>query len=98
MTHSKTSDGLEILKKLRTSKLDLETLYQKRLQELRLAEKIRQARKQAGMTQSELAKRIHSSQSVVARFERSNFNRFSMTTLVKIAAALGRNLYIELKP
>jgi len=98
MIQKPITDGIEILKKLREGDPDLETLYQKRLQELRLAEKIRQARKQAGITQSELAKRIHSSQSVVARFERSNFNRFSMNTLIKIATALGRNLHIELKP
>ena len=57
---------------------------------------LREARKEAGVTQEELAIAIHTKKSVISRME----NRASdarVSTLRKVAQALGKDLVIELR-
>jgi ribosome-binding protein aMBF1 (putative translation factor) len=58
------------------------------LQQLRISDAIREARKEAGLSQKELALKINTGQSAIARLESSNYQRFSLFTLAKIAIAL----------
>lgn len=62
--------------------------------QLEVAYKILQLRKKQKISQAELAKRINTQQSVIARMEAGQQN-FTMDTLQKIAAAFNRNLKIE---
>ncbi|MBI5787967.1 MAG: helix-turn-helix transcriptional regulator [Candidatus Schekmanbacteria bacterium] len=72
--------------------------YQEELRQLDLASKIHNLRKEKKMTQAELARCIHSTQSVVSRIEQADYHQFKVETLEKIAAALDMALVIDFKP
>lgn len=65
--------------------------------EVRLAIAVAEARERAGMTQAELAKKLHTKQSNISRLERGTHN-LTMVTLRKIAKALHTRLEIQLLP
>lgn len=60
-----------------------------------IAEKIKTLRKQKGLTQSELARRLKVSQQMVSRIEKGNEN-ISLLTLKNIADSLGGELTISI--
>jgi ribosome-binding protein aMBF1 (putative translation factor) len=72
--------------------------YQKELARLRLANQILEVRQVAGMSQQDLAERIGTKQSAIARMERGNYTGYTVSTLAKIAAAVGRHLEIGFTP
>ncbi|WP_309731533.1 helix-turn-helix transcriptional regulator [Chamaesiphon sp. OTE_75_metabat_556] len=55
-------------------------------------------RKQAGLTQKQLADLIGTTQSVIARLEDADYEGHSLSMLARIAAALGRKIKIEMLP
>jgi ribosome-binding protein aMBF1 (putative translation factor) len=55
-------------------------------------------RKQAGLTQKQLADLIGTTQSVIARLEDADYEGHSLSMLARIAAALDRKLKIEMLP
>lgn len=59
---------------------------------------IHRARMEAGFTQTQLASRAGTHQSVVARLEDADYAGHSLTMLKRIAKALGRRLVIEFQP
>jgi ribosome-binding protein aMBF1 (putative translation factor) len=65
--------------------------------EFELAHAVIDARIQAGLTQEELAKRMETTQSVIARLE-SGRTRPSTQTLERLAAATGTRLKISFEP
>ena len=68
--------------------------YEEEKKKLALGYQIFLAREQAGITQSELAKRIGTRQSNISRLEQGSYN-FSVEMLEKIAKALDAKLKIE---
>jgi len=56
---------------------------------------VKNARKSVGITQDELALKIHSKKSVISRLERHAEN-CSVATLEKIAEALGKKLVVRI--
>ena len=66
-------------------------------EEFALAAQIIGARAKAGLSQAELAQRMNTSQSAVARLE-SGRAKPSVSTLQKLAAATGTKLQISLVP
>lgn len=66
-------------------------------EEFALASQIIGARARAGLSQAELAERMNTSQSAIARLESGRF-RPSTRTLQKLAAATGSKLRIVLEP
>lgn len=70
--------------------------YQALEAEFALAAQVIEARARAGLTQAELAQRMGTSQSAVARLE-SGTARPSVATLEKLAAATGSKLRIALE-
>ena len=98
MKNQPTTDGLEILRRFREKDPELEALYQEELKRINIANKIRQARKKVGISQKELAKQVNTTQSAISRLESSDYERFSMNTLLKIATALNYDVQINLKP
>lgn len=62
--------------------------------QLEIAYQILQLRKKEGISQAELAEKIGTTQSNVARMEAGQQN-FTTDTLQKIASALGRDLRVE---
>lgn len=68
--------------------------YEDLIPEFNLARAVIEARAQAGLTQEELAQRMHTTQSVIARLE-SGRTRPSTQTLERLAAATGTRLKIS---
>ena len=60
-----------------------------------IARMIYSARHKAGLTQRQLAKRIDTTQSVIARLENSDYRGHSLTILNRVAAALGKRVDIR---
>lgn len=65
--------------------------------EFAIAGQVIEARSRAGLTQDELARRMHTSQSSIARLE-SGRSRPSVSTLQKLAAATHSRLRVTLEP
>jgi ribosome-binding protein aMBF1 (putative translation factor) len=66
-------------------------------EEFAIASQIIEARARAGLTQDQLARRMHTSQSSIARLE-SGRGKPSVTTLEKLAAATNSRLRLTLEP
>ncbi|OGL43893.1 MAG: hypothetical protein A2149_06205 [Candidatus Schekmanbacteria bacterium RBG_16_38_11] len=60
-----------------------------------VANKIKAVRKQKGITQSQLAKKLKISQQLISRIENGTQN-ISLFTLRKIVDSLGATLYLEI--
>ena len=93
-----TTDAVKILEHELEKDPELAALVEEETQLLRIADKIRQTRKEAGLSQKELANRINTTQSVISRLESNSYERLSLHTLLKISTALNCNLIIELQP
>jgi ribosome-binding protein aMBF1 (putative translation factor) len=63
-----------------------------------IARLIYDARTEAGLTQRQMALRIGTTQSVVARLEDADYEGHSLSMLKRIADALGKRLEIRLMP
>ncbi len=64
----------------------------------RVAMAIYDARTSAGLTQAQLAKRIGTQQSVIARLENADYRGHSLVMLQKVAEATGRQLEVTMLP
>ncbi len=74
--------------------------FERTLQQIDLALLVREMREDAGFTQTELAKRVGTAQSVIARLEDAEYAGHSLTMLERIAGACGVGLRLraEKKP
>ena len=63
---------------------------------LSIAEQLVKARLNAGLTQAELAKKIGSTASAISRYENSNYDRYEINTIRKIAEACGGKLQVSI--
>ena len=74
--------------------------FTRTLHQIDLALLVREMREEAGLTQTELAKRAGTTQSVIARLEDAEYTGHSLATLERIALACGvaLRLHAEKKP
>jgi ribosome-binding protein aMBF1 (putative translation factor) len=74
--------------------------FARALHQIDLALLVREMRENAGLTQTELAKRAGTTQSVIARLEDAEYTGHSLATLERIASACGvaLRLHAEKKP
>jgi len=70
------------------------TDYDKGYQEFKLGAMLRQAREEAGLTQEELARRIHTKKTAISRIE-NHAEDIKLSTLEKFANALGKQLTVS---
>ena len=98
MSDKITSDAVKILKDRISQDPELAYFVEEERKRLMLAEKIRQARHESGLSQKEVAQRIGTTQSAVARLESGNYERLSLSTLIKVTRALNRRLSLEILP
>jgi len=63
----------------------------------RLALRIAEIRKKEGMSQSQLAKKLHTTQQTISDIETFKHANVTLTTLQSIAEALNRRLVVDLK-
>lgn len=83
--------NLEQLKKRALKNPEVKAEYDNLEDEFNLIHQLLSMRAQAGLTQEQLAKRMHTSKSNISRLERGNTNP-SWATLVKYAQACGFEL------
>jgi len=74
--------------------------FSRTLHQIDLALLVREMREDAGLTQSELARKVGTTQSVIARLEDAEYTGHSLTMLERIATACGiaLKLHAEKKP
>jgi len=75
------------------SKPEVRKAYKEGLDDLRIAVRLAELREKQGMTQTELAARIHTSAAVISRLEQGR--NVELKTLQKVVAALRARLTIE---
>jgi transcriptional regulator with XRE-family HTH domain len=76
---------------------DLEKDFYKGLEKSRIAIEITAFREKQGLTQAELARRVGTSQSAIARMENADYQNYSIRTLRKIAEVLDLELLVSLR-
>jgi ribosome-binding protein aMBF1 (putative translation factor) len=74
----------------------MEAMLKEERQRLRLAACLREMREGAGISQTELAKRIGTTASVISRLEDPDYEGHSLKTLQRIAMALGMGMELSL--
>jgi len=94
-----TTNAVKILHKryIRGNKKRLESL-QKERENLNIAELICAIRKQAGLSQKQLADLVGTTQSVISRLEDADYNGHSLAMLRKIGAALQQRVEVHFVP
>ena len=68
--------------------------FEQEYRNLCIGEQIARARHYAHLTQSALAKQIHTTKSAISRYESADYNRYSIPLLTRIAKACGTDLKI----
>jgi ribosome-binding protein aMBF1 (putative translation factor) len=93
---AKTKDALKILDQITGKDEDLKRLIKEEELNTKVARMIYEARTKAGLTQEQLAKRVGTTQPVIARLEDADYRGHSLTMLQRIADALNGQLEIHL--
>jgi len=60
-----------------------------------IGEQIAELRHKARMSQLELAEKVHTSRTAIARYENGEYNGYNVSTLARIAKALHKRLRIS---
>lgn len=71
--------------------------FHKELSRNRLADQISALREKRGWTQAELARKVGTTQSGIARLENPNYQNYSLKILEKVAIALNARLIVGLE-
>jgi len=71
-------------------------LLENERQRVALADLIRGLREAQGLTQAQLARKVGTTQSAIARIEDANYTGQKLGTIAKIAAALGHQVEVNL--
>ncbi len=91
-----TDDALTILQQITADDPELEEMVKEASLNAELAQLIYQVRTEAGLTQQQLADRVGTKQSVIARLEDADYEGHSLSMLQRIALALNRRVEIQL--
>lgn len=95
---NKTNDALQIIKETISADPELTEMLRESSINAQVSLIIYDVRKQAGLTQKQLAELIGTTQSVIARLEDADYEGHSLSMLARIAAALNQKLKIEMSP
>ena len=92
---NRTSDAVTILRRRVDADPELKAMIQEARAHRQIAELIHELRESEGLSQTDLAKRIGTSQSTIARLEDCEYTGHTLTMLTRILTALGRDLEIR---
>jgi ribosome-binding protein aMBF1 (putative translation factor) len=95
---TKTNDALKIIRRGIADDPELQEMVKEASINAQISLIIYDVRKQAGLTQQQLADLIGTTQSVIARLEDADYDGHSLSMLARIAAALDRKLEIKMLP
>ncbi|MEI6437372.1 MAG: helix-turn-helix transcriptional regulator [Candidatus Omnitrophota bacterium] len=70
-------------------------VYEEVAANMHIGEQIAALRHKAKMSQLELAQKVNTSRTAIARYESGNYNSFNVKTLAKIAHAFHKNLKVS---
>ena len=96
-TH-KTTDAVEILNHMIGDDAALREMVAVERETVEVARKIYELRTAAGLTQTQLAKKVGTTQSVISQLEDADYDGHSMSMLRRIASALERRVEIRFLP
>ena len=93
----KISDGMEIIERRFLSKdAELKKMVDEEFQKLQIGQQIYDLRKEAGLTQAELADVVGTTGSVISRLESAEYDGHSLKMLERIAVALGKKVDVRI--
>jgi predicted transcriptional regulator len=72
--------------------------FEEEAQKLAIGEQLSRLRREAGLTQAQVAKRIGTTASAISRYENAEYDRYELRTLRKIVHACGGRLDITMEP
>ncbi len=98
MSKKPTSDAMEIIDRMIGDDAETRELYEQAKVNIHVAQLIYDARTEAGLSQTELARMIGTSQSVISRLEDADYDGHSLSMLSRVAQALNREVKIDLVP
>lgn len=90
------SDVEKYIKRRKSKDSEFASGFESGYREFEIGVLLRQAREDAGMTQEELAERIHTKKTAISRLE-NHADDIKLSTLQKVAHALGKDLQVSLK-
>lgn len=93
---SKTRNFADVIRRKLAKSPDLAEAVERERFNADIASQIYEARKEANLTQAQLADRVGTHQSVIARLEDADYDSHSLTMLKKIAEALGKRVSVSL--
>jgi ribosome-binding protein aMBF1 (putative translation factor) len=93
-----TSDALKIIRRSIDKDPELLAMLKDSSVNAQVSMIIYDVRKQAGLTQRQLADLVGTTQSVIARLEDADYDGHSLSMLARIASALGQKLEIKMLP
>ena len=94
----KTTDAIEIMKDMISDDPELQEMCVQATINAHVAQLIYDARTEAGLSQTQLAEMIDTTQSVISRLEDADYEGHSLSMLSRIAQATGREVKIDLVP
>lgn len=90
------SDLLKYVEKRKTKDSEFATGYESGFEEFRIGLLIKELRLKEGMTQEELADKMHTKKSVISRME-NHSEDIRLSTLGKVAEVFGKRLQIAIE-
>ncbi|MEH2225383.1 helix-turn-helix domain-containing protein [Nostoc sp.] len=94
----KTNDALKIIKRMMKEDPELQEMVRESSINAQVSQIIYDARKEAGLTQQQLADLVGTTQSVIARLEDANYEGHCLSILARIAGALNPKVEIKMSP
>ena len=98
MPRRSTSDATRILAGIAGPSAARRRAFAEECAHREVARRLYALRKQAGVSQAELARRVGTTQSVISRLEDADYGGHSLALLQRIAAALERRVEIRFVP
>lgn len=93
----KITDGMEIIERRYVrNDPEMQKLVQEEFEKLQIGQQIYDLRKEANLTQDELADMIGTTGSVISRLESAEYDGHSLKMLERIAIALGKKIDIRI--
>jgi len=72
--------------------------FEEESQKLAIGELLTRLRREAGLTQAQVAQRAGTTASAISRYENAEYDRYELRTLQRIVRACGGRLAISLEP
>jgi len=98
MPKKTTTDAAKILADIAGHDPKRQQAFEEAVANREVAQRIYELREQAGLSQTELAKRVGTTQSVISRLEDADYEGHSLAMLNRIAAAVERRVEIRFVP